>query len=1405
MAETFPYDVPNIEATATSDMEPFDVPVFEDRVKSEALRKEEAMLLTTAETGIDTESQAVTLFRNNYEKLAFASADEIVNTLRPTYIQNEIELAGESAVDPVTAGTYVALREQELSQPTALHQMAMEAISLEGDIFTQAEIANGYAAYEIQKMVENTSTGEDIANFLSDVFLPVATKDRSDFLTEVFGDELNVSFKEAAVDFASKSPEERARLLPAIMKAALDATDGNEARAARLAREFYSLDADQATLDMLFDGLIIGPALFSGLVKTAKTGRMMHSAAKLNKEVAADIMASSVKSTEVAEATGVTQRTVGESVSPFRWADHSVDAIDGIEPEIVRALESAAEETARAVREAEATLIKRSPLTEAEQKAAQLKAMAQFEKESDKLAKTNGWAASNARITKSDEYGFTVEYDLLDANGNPLQAKPHRVNYNKRDVGEYNEGFETSNIGGALHSPSVWANRAQENVVELATAIGFSNERTLQKLMGIANDSIKGLSKKEIGRMDEVLMKGDEWRDAAGLVQGKVFTPKELMYDGLPGVGRLSLKEAEAYYKMRSFWDELHRITDQNVLKEWRFENVRTVGSFNGERVFGNVITKGELPASAKKVMNLSDNNPVDIAGIASRVEKGELEYVKLRRVIDLGDEVYEFGVIPKNSTKPLPVSGAIPKKTGYVPLIRNKSYYFVERQATKLVNGAAGRVPQMVRAFDNQADAAAWAAQEEARTGVKHISRYDREISGDMASDLQQSQFGSPITGSRVQDREILFGWNGTKPERLDSIQAMERNINAVAQTMPMNEFRMAQLTKWHNSARRFLNEPNNPNSGFKATSANRHVAGLKQMKRWLDDQFHVATETEQAWAGTMRQFAEFLEGNAFFKSGKGAGLRKAVHEAAKTDPIGALRGAAFNLLLGAWNPAQLLVQAMGSTLAISLSPQKFPKIWTQQTIMRFGYKKPEAVRAMAKAMGMDGDELVALHNAYERSGIVESLKTSADYNAAALGYGIDQGALQRAWGSAKQGNLVFFREGERFNRSYSWMLAADEYLATNKMKAAKLTDADIDAITSQSLKYTMNMNRANRAEWQKGILSIPTQFWQVNAKFLETVGPRILGTSGNLTGAQKARIMLGQLGLFGAAGIPLGDSLTRGAMDYAGIDANELSDNDIAALRQGLLGAAVQALIGEEVEVSERFAFGSGFNQLLQATVESDATFTEVMLGAAGAVPSRVLQALGAVAPRMQEPEFSASEAAAIAVEFGDIISTFRNAHKAYLFGKLGEIRTADGTLVDTVDWGEDWKMVVAQGLGFAPSRVAEYYDHKQYQRNMAGIRTDAIRALEKNFVQFMSGDISDPEWQKRYHQLESMIMYSIEGVMEQEKLREAWVKKMTQDPQLQKLMNTTMETYFGSDVKQPNALGTGIPLSTFKKVNE
>lgn len=1402
-------ELPPEETLGDDLIEDWDIPIETTPEVSESLRNEQAMVLTAAGSRISgTEEDTVAAFDQNYEALGVIPFEDLAQTLTVDFLEPEMEVVADMLpIDPEGAVAYEDERKELLSDPTAAHRMAIEGLSQADSLVTEVEIANSYAGYMISEMMAATSVGEDIANLSSEFFLPVNIKDRGDFIENVFPG-LEYGWDEAVAHFISLDPEQRIKLYPALQEFALDATDGNEARAARFLSELYRLEESTEGWDIFGDVAIVGPALLSGLYRAGRAYSFLHTLKRVNKQETAEIIVASTQSAKVANATGVTPRAAAESASPFNFSTISPDAVDGVEAAIVKTIEESTTATRQALKAAEDTIISRSPLTPAEKKIAQQKSLEKFNASAVKAEEQAGWSASNAHITKSDDLGFTIEFDATDANGRPMTTKPLRIDYNRDHVGFYAED-DVTGLGQALFSPSTWANRKQENVVELATAIGFSQEKLLGQLMGIANHAMKGLTGKETARVDRVLIKGDEWADAAGLRVGKTFTPHELMREGIPGVGRLTSKETVAYYQMRTFYDELHRMARLQVAREWNFNKVRELGRFGGQSVYGNVVGPSVVPKSVRKVVNMDTKTFDDLSTLTKQLDEKKLELVKLQRNVRNGDEIYEYGVIRRGAHRRISEldPDVLPKKTGYVPLIRTKSYYFVEAQVPKIINGQKGHIPTVVRSFDKKSEAEKFAKAEQMRTGEIHTARYDREVDPYTRSDLQASQFGKPIFGSRALDRDILYGMNGDTPERLSAIEGLERNINAMAHMMPMNQFRIAQMEKWHKSARPYLNDPRNPNSGFRVGEANTHAQSLSAMRKWLDDMNRIPTKGDQRFQGWTRAMAEMIEdsflGNVKLPFSEFTTAQK-LHEI--KDPFGKLRGLAFHTLLGWFNPAQLLVQGMGSTIAISLDPVKFPKIIHQYASMRaLVDASDDSVRAVAKAFKHDPDEFAELHRAFQKSGVWDSLKTNADYNAAGLGYSFDSAAVRTAYGvdgslmrqgvsgavtGVKMGadkGLMFFREGERFHRGYAWLLAAEHYKKTNKIK--KLTDADIDAITTQSLKYTMNMNRANRADWQKGLLSIPTQFWQVTAKFMETMLPRMMGGSNRaLTAKQKSAIMVGQVGFFGAVGVPLGTSLANYVMDFLGIDS--ISEDERILIEQGAVGAAFKAMLGDEIDVSERFAFGSGFNMLMETFTSPDKEFGEILVGASGAFPSRVIQVAGSLAPRLANPQFSVGEAQSIASRLATITSTWNNASKAIMMYKLGEIRTGKGQVIEGFDPETNMGMIYGQALGFAPSAISEYYDHRAYTKGITNLRSSALKSLEIAYRDFLATDVTDPENQRQYALTQWALLEAFDPV-ERAKVEREWHRRQNQEGALRSARDLTARQFFESTVSNPSIL--------------
>ena len=138
------------------------------------------------------------------------------------------------------------------------------------------------------------------------------------------------------------------------------------------------------------------------------------------------------------------------------------------------------------------------------------------------------------------------------------------------------------------------------------------------------------------------------------------------------------------------------------------------------------------------------------------------------------------------------------------------------------------------------------------------------------------------------------------------------------------------------------------------------------------------------------------------------------------------------------------------------------------------------------------------------------------------------------------------------------------------------------------------LELNAANRAYWQGGygtgatrnIMGMASQFMQVTAKTLELA---FKGEGrGGFTAAQRARIVAGQIALFGAAGVPLGGVVVPGVMRWTGI--TNVDETTAEVINQGFVGTSVNMMLGSDLEISNRFALGGAVTQLVKDLITSE-----------------------------------------------------------------------------------------------------------------------------------------------------------------------------------------------------------------------
>lgn len=252
---------------------------------------------------------------------------------------------------------------------------------------------------------------------------------------------------------------------------------------------------------------------------------------------------------------------------------------------------------------------------------------------------------------------------------------------------------------------------------------------------------------------------------------------------------------------------------------------------------------------------------------------------------------------------------------------------------------------------------------------------------------------------------------------------------------------------------------------------------------------------------------------------------------------------------------------------------------------------------------------------------------------------------------------------------------------------------------LAGRAEEYSFNMSRESQAWWQKGLLSVPTQFWAYNARMLEAM------TIGNFTPAQKLRLVAGQSLLYGSAGVPVAgaiSSFVKGknpemvAMDDGALNLQGDMSNPFATLDRGLVDQFILSTTGVNAQVGARYGTGGWTTELVKNMFGMSA-YGEV--SAADMLGGATYNIMGKVGSDVFRPviEYIAAESGdegrpirrEALLQLATNISTVGNGLKAYLVFNYGTYKSGAGsTLVD----GLPSRTAFAVALGVQPGEMDE-----------------------------------------------------------------------------------------------------------------
>lgn len=556
--------------------------------------------------------------------------------------------------------------------------------------------------------------------------------------------------------------------------------------------------------------------------------------------------------------------------------------------------------------------------------------------------------------------------------------------------------------------------------------------------------------------------------------------------------------------------------------------------------------------------------------------------------------------------------------------------------------------------------------------------------------------------------NNKIIYGYGADKFKHIDPVVSIERDFAKGVNYMAEREYSYNALEGFMKAAREnklITNERDIANKSLieqlkEVKFVNSPMAEkLQTERRVIMNRLHETNVFAQKWDRRMTAVGEYI----FDKTGKD------VIDKMHYRPDVALRSFAFDLKLGLFNPDQFLVQASSAIGIMAIDPINGLKAAASYLPMRIAMTNtsPEVLKALYKRskafIGMSEKDFMEWADYMKRSGRFEVNQNISEINST---YDITRGVVK----NVREGGRFFFKEGDRVARLMASNVAHRQF-----RKLYPTVDVSTDAgfrmmddfITSKADAMTMNMTRSSAAAWQKGWMSIPTQWLGYQAKLMENIF-----FSRELTGLERARLAAAQVLFFGAAGVPAGSYVVNAFTDQTteGIDKDAYT-----FLRYGLLDYTLSNLIGEDTAISGRLGAGGSLDQLAEDILEK--SFVEILGGPSVSLATDFAGQTFGILKGLYSRDISITQ-----YDMNKVlrnISTWNKGVQALYLMQTGEfINKQNIPLAEGMSpWNAVWNT-----LGIPFQEVSMYYDLKnklQTEKDMEFYITDKVKELRKIMV--------------------------------------------------------------------------------------
>lgn len=574
----------------------------------------------------------------------------------------------------------------------------------------------------------------------------------------------------------------------------------------------------------------------------------------------------------------------------------------------------------------------------------------------------------------------------------------------------------------------------------------------------------------------------------------------------------------------------------------------------------------------------------------------------------------------------------------------------------------------------------------------------------------------------ARGRGMKPLMGYGGNELESLDPTTSMQRGYLQSVQRYGNNFYLRNAMAGWLKAAKEtgaIVESPNVPASNlrqlFKETKVSaKTAAGQALEKERMTINFRLNNTTAD-----VRWYQSAVRGMADYVYGKGSKKGAAILDwAATKDPTQFFRSVAFHTKLGLFALPQLYVQAsqminiigivgpkVGMRAGLGVGPMRMALISGIPDVAA-----QRIAQIQSSFTGLSPEEFLNLRDWIRQSGrnLVDQVAIEENNDFALYKPGIGKAVLDAG--------LVPFREGELAAR----IMAA---LANRlELKASGFAgDIMADSVTRRMIHrqdvLTASMTSASSAPWQRSFLSMPLQFMTYNVRMMEQIFTRNI-----LTPAERLRLALTHMTVYGAAGIPIVGMLADKLSFEHGIQVDTQS-YEIA--RYGTLDAILSLITGEDTAIATRLAAGEGFTDFFRQIFEGETPVTELISGPGGQITADVFGSMRAFGMNIFHPHWDA--ASYDWHKLGRNLASYEMGYRLWVGAKTGEYisrRTQDVMMTDlsAVD-----TYLLAAGV---PLKQIDYMwnvlEHERRNKKHLESHAQEIKRLQNIAIEYInSGD--------------------------------------------------------------------------------